>query len=943
MPPPDHSFPSAPLSPAISQKAKSGSEETPLMKQYHTLKAKHPNDLLLFHLGDFYELFAADAQKAAPILDVALTHRQDVPMCGVPVHAVDGYIAKLLKAGLRVAIADQIEDPATAKGLVKRDVVRVMTAGTVQEDSLLQAKRSNYLASLYGDGNRLGLAALDCSTGEFIATELSAMPLSAVRDEIRRLGPSEIVFPARPENQALRELLVKEGVAIAERPQFDFAPTLAEERLKSLFGTSSLRGFGLDGRPLALVAAGALIRYLDETQCGRPFVAKALRTYSCDDFLLMDVHTLTHLELQKESAPGEPPRTLLDILDRTLSSMGARLLRRWVVTPLKNVATIQDRLTQVDFFVQQKETRRHLRAALQGWPDTERILARITAKTILPRDLANLGQALRRIARLKLHLKTAYHDLTGLGAACPPALDALLQNFPEEPALAARLEAALVEAPPHNLRDGGVILEGFNAELDEVRRWIHDGKARLLELEQRERQATGISSLKVGFNNIFGYFLEVTRAHLTRVPAHYIRKQTMANAERYITPELKEFEGKILGAQDRAQRLELALVQGLCEEILAHSPAIQAISQAVAELDVFLSLADVAEHQRYCKPVVEDSDRLVIRDGRHPVLDQVLPSGTLVANDVTLDGNKKQIMILTGPNMSGKSTYLRQTALIVILAQIGSFVPAAEATIGVVDRLFTRIGASDRLAEGESTFMVEMVETAHILNHATPRSLIILDEVGRGTSTYDGISIAWACIEYLNGAPGSMLQAPGKPVRLEPGAWSGPKVLFATHYFELTDLADQLPGVFNAHVAAREWGENVVFLHKVEPGPADRAYGIHVAKLAGVPASVLERARVLLHRLEQHAAPVTVHSKPSDELPFEPMMSPADQAALAAARAVEQSLADVEINSLTPLDALLKLAALKKLTSSPPASGRGSQGGIPPMARGNDDKMEKPE
>jgi DNA mismatch repair protein MutS len=875
---------------------------TPLMQQYHSLKARHPTELLFFHLGDFYELFDADAIKAAPILEVALTHRQEVAMCGVPVHAVDGYIAKLLKAGLRVAIADQMEDPAAAKGLVKRDVVRVITAGTIQEDALLQAKKTNFLASLCREGDRVGLAALDCSTGEFVATEISATPEGGVRDEVRRLGPSEVLLASRPENQPLKDALIKDGIAVTERPLIEFSEALAEERLRTLFGTASLRGFGLDKKPQALAAAGALVRYLDETQCGRPFALKPLRTYSSDDFLLMDRHTLAHLELQAESAPGEPPRTLLDILDRTQSSMGARLLRRWLVAPLRDVAAIQDRQRKVEFFLTQKETRRHLRAALQGWPDTERILSRLTAKTLLPRDVANLGQALRRVARLKLHLQSAYKEVTALGAACPPALAGFLQHLPEEPALAARLESAVVEAPPHSLRDGGVLRDGFNAELDEVRRWIHEGKTRLLELEQRERQATGISSLKVGFNNIFGYFLEVTRAHLTRVPAHYIRKQTMANAERYITPELKEFESKVLGAQDRALRLETALVQSLCQEILDRSARIQEISEAVAQLDVFLSLAEVAEHHRYSRPVIEDSDRLSIRDGRHPVLDEVLPAGTLVANDLDLNGRERQIMILTGPNMSGKSTYLRQTALIVILAQMGSFVPAAEATVGVVDHIFTRIGASDRLAEGESTFMVEMVETAQILNHATPRSLVILDEVGRGTSTYDGISIAWACIEYLHRG----------------GTGSGPKVLFATHYFELTDLADQLAGVYNAHVTAREWGDHVVFLHKVELGPADRAYGIHVAKLAGVPAPVLERARVLLRQLEQHAAPVTLQPEPNPELPLGLALSAQEAAELASARGLQQALADTEINSLTPLDALLKLADLKKRFQAQP-------------------------
>ena len=885
---------------------------TPLMQQYHTLKSRHPGELLLFHLGDFYELFGDDARKAAPILEVALTHRQDVPMCGVPQHAVENYIAKLLKAGLRVAIADQMEDPSAAKGLVQRDVVRVITPGTIQEDALLNAKRSNFLVSLSLDAKRAGLAAMECSTGEFIATEMDLEPASRWLDEIKRLAPSEVVLAASAPNTLLKEQLQKLGIAVAELPAIDFSFAVAEERLKKIFEAASLRGYGLEDKPLALASAGALVRYLDITQCGRPYALQPLRTYSLDDYLLMDVHTLTHLELQKESAAAHGPKTLLDVIDQTLTSMGGRLFRRWLVTPLKNVAAIQERLRQVEFFVEHKDVRRSLRAALQGWPDTERILSRLTSRTLAPRDLASLGQALRRIPTLKAH-----------GQA----------NFPEEPELAALLEKALVDSPPHVLRDGGVLREGYNVELDEVRGWIHDGKTRILDLEQRERQASGISSLKIGFNNIFGYFLEITRTHLARVPEHYIRKQTMANAERYITPELKDFETKILGAQERALRLETALAEKLRDQVLARSAQIQVISQAVAELDVFLSLAETADRHRYAKPVVEDSDVLTIREGRHPVLDEVLPSGILVANDLALNGKDKQIMILTGPNMSGKSTYLRQTALIVILAQMGSYVPAAEARIGVVDHLFTRIGASDRLAEGESTFMVEMVETAHILNHATPRSLIILDEVGRGTSTYDGISIAWACVEYLHRAP-----------KL------GPKVLFATHYFELTELAEKLPGVHNAHVTAREWNDQVVFLHKVEPGPADRAYGIHVAKLAGVPARVLERAKDLLHGFEtknqnlQTPSPVRSMGEGKGEgslLGDVPSSQPSPilRTGEGETQGVLQELDDLEINSLTPLEALLKLADLKKRlqsSSSPADVSGGSKSGFPLTTRGND-------
>ena len=806
---------------------------TPLMQQYHDLKARHPTEILLFRLGDFYETFDEDARRAAPILEIALTQRQGTPMCGVPAHSIDPYVAKLLKAGLRVAIADQLEDPAFAKGLVKRNVVRVMTAGTLQEDTLLPAKRCNYLAALSQDASGIGLAALECSTGEFIATEMTG-PDAATRawDELVRLAPSEVVLSATSENGDWRKRLKESGIAVADLPMTDFIGALAEERLKTLFGTASLRGFGLENKPHALSAAGAVARYLENTQCGRPTPVRALRTYEIDDFLQMDANTLDHLDLlPRGTSYSNRARSLLDVIDQTLTPMGARLLRRWMIRPLRQMEMIRARQDRVEFFVEGREGRRLLRAALQGWPDLERILTRLSTGTAGPRDYAALGLGLRRLPKIKALVLELADQNTRLGRTLSQAVSEFLTHLPEENDMAELLERAIVEGPPATLKDGGVIREGYDSELDEVRSWIHEGKSRLLELEKQEREQTGIPSLKVGFNNIFGYFIEVTKANLSKVPMHYIRKQTTAGGERYITPELKEFETRILGAEERAVRLENVLLASVREEILKKSSALQDIAQTVAEVDVYANFAEVAERRRYTKPVVDESDVLMIREGRHPVLEEVLASGTLVSNDLDLNSSGKAVVILTGPNMSGKSTYLRQTALISILAQMGSYVPAAQARIGVLDQLFTRIGASDRLTDGESTFMVEMVETARILNHATPRSLVILDEVGRGTSTYDGISIAWSCLEYLRE--------------------KGPKVLFATHYFEITQLADILPGVVNAHVTARDWGDHVVFLYKVEPGPADRSFGIHVAKLAGVPKSVLERAKDILTKLEK--------------------------------------------------------------------------------------------
>jgi DNA mismatch repair protein MutS len=794
---------------------------------------------------------------------------------------------------LRVAIAEQLEDPkqtAAAKTIVRRDVVRVMTAGTLQEDALLPARRCNYLCAVFVTPQGAGLAAIECSTGEFLATEIGASaPPTALWDEITRLAPSEVIVEVSDHSAPLKERLEKNGFPVAQLPSVDFAAAMAEERLKKTLGVASLRGFGLEGKPWALSAAGAALRYLDATQCGRPTTIQPLHTYRLEDTLQLDAATLDHLDLVgSASAASSSPRTLLDILDQTLTCMGGRLLRRWLVAPLRKVETIRERQAFVEFFSEGKEGRRQLRAPLQGCPDFERILARLTAGALAPRDLTGLGQGLKRVGRVRSQLAQAHEQATALGAELHPALARFLTHFPEDRALSELLAHALVEAPPTTLKDGGLVREGYNRELDEIRSWIQNGKTRLLELEKSEREKTGIGSLKVGFNNIFGYFIEVTKTHLSRVPEHYIRKQTTANGERYVTPELKEFETQILGAEERTLRVETALVQELREKILARAALLRQIAQAVSELDVYLSLAEAADRYRYVKPLVEDSDALVIRAGWHAVLDAVLPPGTLVANDVDLNGSDKKIVILTGPNMSGKSTYLRQTALIVIMAQVGSFVPAAEARVGVVDHLFTRIGASDRLADGESTFMVEMVETARILNHATPRSLVILDEVGRGTSTYDGISIAWACLEHL--------------------ARISPKVLFATHYFELTQIAQQLPGVRNAHVTAKEWEDEVIFLHKVEDGPADRAYGIHVARLAGVPKEVVQRAAALLKKFEARTPAERALAENQQTLLFD---APAKRDG-ENDRLLAEALQRIELNQMTPLQAMLMLHEWKE-------------------------------
>lgn len=845
------------------------------MQQYHELKQRHPRELLFFRLGDFYELFGDDARKAAPLLEVALTQRQDVPMCGVPAHALDPYLAKLLKAGERVAIADQLEEPAAGKGLVRRDVVRVITPGSVQEDSLLSAKQHNFLVALCPQDAGTGLAAIDYSTGEFLCTELSSREAARLWDELARLAPSEIVVPDEDGGQRLRADLSGKGYAVTDLQASDFSPQIAHERLKKTLNVASLRGFGVEDLTVALCAAGAATAYLERTQCGRGLSLKALRSYSVQDQLQMDASTVDHLDLLPVPAHGRPRRSLLEVLDRTCTPMGGRLLRRRLLSPLRRVDVIQDRLQQVTFFVEQPFARDGVRRRLEGWPDMERILVRLASGNASPRDLAHLGKALARWPALQTDLRAHGRNATRLrDAAC--GVEPFLQDYPELDPLSRQLAAALVEAPPPHIKEGGAIRDGFHTELDELRGWIREGKQRLLELEQKERESTGIPSLKVAFNSVFGYYIEVTKTHLTKVPAHYHRKQTTANGERYITPELKEFENRILGAEERAIRLEATLLEQLRERVVQDTAPLRAMAERLAELDVTQSLAQVANDRRFRRPVVDDSTALVIRDGRHPILDDVLPAGTLVPNDLDLDGRARQILILTGPNMSGKSTYLRQTALIAILAQMGSYVPAEEARVGVLDHVFTRIGASDRLSEGESTFMVEMVETARILNHATPRSLVILDEVGRGTSTYDGMAIAAACLEYLHG---------------------GAKVLFATHFFELTAMAERLPGLLNAHVSAREWNDTVVFLHKVEPGPADRAYGVHVARLAGIPAPVVERARVLLEEFERRQAPPPPTSQPSlFDGPNDTLM-----------RDFHRTLIKTDLENMTPVEALVFL------------------------------------
>ncbi|MBI2915601.1 MAG: DNA mismatch repair protein MutS [Elusimicrobia bacterium] len=794
---------------------------TPLMAQYENLKSRHANEILLFRLGDFYEIFGEDAKTAAPILEVALTQRQGVPMCGVPYHALERYIPKLLKRSFRVAVAEQLEDPSTAKGIVKRDIVRVISSGTILEENLLQEKSNNFLVAVAFSENILtaGLAALDISTGQFTASEVHlGADFSALANEISRLNAAEILLNRQvPQIQPLWN-----GIPLQEIS--DTRAATVETEALQLDDPSEWKKF-----PLALQAAKMVTAYV---RAMTPECVPSLRPPQLShltEVMALDKETIENLEILKNSYDGTSARSLLQFLDSTVTPMGGRLLKSWLIRPLLRLEQIQDRLKKVEFFREESGLRKACREHLKGCSDLERLATRIRSQRASPRDLIGLKLSLIRIQNIR-------QILAEKGAETDPQIKSFASRLRPEPELVALLQNAIVEEPPVLLENGNVIRAGYDPVLDEKRKAAREGKFWLQELESKEREKTGIPTFKVGYTSVFGYYFEVTKPHLSKVPPHWHRKQTLINSERFVNEELKKLEETILGAEEQSLRMEKSLFQNLVSTLRDQMDSIQKNAQVMAELDCLLSFAEVAEKQSLCKPQMDPSDVLQIREGWHPVVKESLPSGSFVPNDTHLNSSDHQIIILTGPNMSGKSTYLRQTALIVLMAQSGSFVPAKEAKIGVADRIFTRIGSGDRLAQGESTFMVEMRETSKILKSATAKSLIILDEVGRGTSTYDGLSIAWSVIEYLTG--------------------KSSKVLFATHYFELTHLAAQFEKIKNYHVEAKEWQETVLFLHKIEPGPADRSYGIHVAQLAGLPSSVIQRAKKILQRLEQEHSSV---------------------------------------------------------------------------------------
>ncbi|MFA6093070.1 MAG: DNA mismatch repair protein MutS [Elusimicrobiota bacterium] len=870
-------------------------EETPLWRQYRALKAAYPHALLLFRLGDFYELFENDARSASPVLGIVLTQRQGLPMCGIPHHSSSQYIAKLLKAGFKIAIADQVEEPSQAKGLVKRAVTRLITPGTLVEDEYLDSRATNYLVALEIDTCGWGLACVEASTGEFWATQvLNDQGHLQLYSLLAKLDPAEVLTDAKTaEDLRLRH-------ALGPRPSLTFWD-------RPFPSPEEVRGLGTDvdiwkNRHLALRAALKARRYVADTQSHlRDVLVPVYRESAAE--MQLDDSSIRALELVC-SGEGDRRNSLWGTLDRARTSMGSRLLRRWILHPCTDLQEIERRLNCVEELLDKSETRRSLGAALSQMSDLERIINRMATRSASPRDLAALRDSLRQAE----HLQAEFKDCAFCSGIATLA-QALLDVAAPIAQVRALLERGVADRPPARISDGNLIREGFDATLDELRAVRSDSRKFLAELEERERRDTGINSLKAGYNSVFGYFLEVTKAHQDKVPQRYTRKQTLANAERYITPELKELEVKILGAEERCLRLEAELFERLRSGVLDHGKSVHSFAQLCAQLDVLCSLAEVAAVGGWTKPKVDLSHNLEIEDGRHPVVEALLPSGTFVPNSVKLDGNDAQALVITGPNMGGKSVYLRQNALIPILAQIGSFVPAKSARIGIVDKVLTRIGARDLLARGESTFMVEMRETAHILRSATLRSLILLDEIGRGTSTYDGISIAWAVLETLNKAGAAAAERSGgpKPPR-------GPRTLFATHYFELTELAQLLPGIVNANVEAREWTNaegrtEVVFLHKISHGPADRSFGIHVAELAGLPPACIARARELLQGFENENRT----SAPSSSSPAAQKEDSGELCLpIFEEHPVLHELRLLNPNDLTPLEALNALWELKR-------------------------------
>ncbi len=851
---------------------------TPIRQQYLRIKRQYPQSIVFFRLGDFYETFDEDARIAARELEIVLTSRgmgkgNSIPMAGIPYHAVDNYLARLITRGYKVAICEQMTRPGDTRGIVQREVVRLVTPGTVVEPGLLSSKVNNYLVSLVIEGTETGLAYADITTGEFAVTRTS---LSRVASELERLKPSEILV-AKDTDLAVLKL----ATPVTRLDKYDFDLELSTQNLKDHFGVATLDGFGCGELPLAVRAAGSLIQYLKETQKGSLAQLGGLVTYSTASYMALDAQTQTNLELFAGSygqSTGKPGNSLLAVVDLTHTPMGGRVLRKMLGQPLLDIDEITRRLDAVQLFFEDSLIRSEVIQLLTDMTDLERLVNRVVGRIASPREVVALKRGLAVIPMLKERL--------------PPNFPVwLAERLKAQAEVTDLIERALVEQPPPVLAEGGVIRPGFSAELDELRVTSTSSKQYLANLEQRERERTGIKNLKVGYNHVFGYYLEVSNSNLGQVPQDYIRKQTLINGERFFTPELKEYEVQILHAQERIAAMESEVFQQICFQIAASADSILEVAGTLANIDVFSSLAEIAVRNNYVRPGLDLEDAIVIKEGRHPVVERNLLENNFVPNDTLIANADTQVIVLTGPNMSGKSTYLRQVALIVLMAQIGSFVPATSAQIGLVDRIFTRIGAGEDLAAGKSTFMVEMTETANILNNATSRSLIILDEIGRGTSTYDGLAIARAVVEYIHNHP-----------RL------GAKTLFATHYHELVELAEILPRVKNFNVAVSEEGGEIVFLRKILPGGVDKSYGVHVAKLAGLPRPVIQRAQEVLMDLEGNETKRGTRkfrSLRGDRPIIQMTLFDAQPALL-------EELAKLDIDAISPLEALNKLYELQR-------------------------------
>ena len=863
-------------------------QQTPLMTQYFKIKQQHPDTILLFRVGDFFETFEEDAKIASKVLGITLTKRsngaaEDVPLAGFPHHAIDAYLPKLVRAGYRVAVCEQMENPKFAKGIVKREVIEVVTPGVTLSDKLLDHKKNNYVVAVFIKDDIAGLSFSDISTGEFYVYESKVEQLS---EQIQLINPSEILYQKRDKDLLVKIISkINPEIRLTKIEDWIFNFDYTNELLLNHFKTVTLKGFGIEQLENGIVAAGIVLHYLQETQRVNLSHLNKISVYNPSDYMILDYSTKRNLEIITSMQEGTREGSLISILDKTQTAMGGRLLKKWISAPLRDVNAIQQRLNAVENLTNEKLLRKELINHLKEIGDLERLISKVCTGRANPREIVAVKTSLRKIPEVK-ELLNKFSDNT---------LKKIGESLKDLKQLAEKISEAIIDSPPASLTEGGIIKSGFSPELDELREIAFHGKEWITNLQQKERERTGIPSLKVGFNNVFGYYIDISNAHKSKVPENYIRKQTLVNSERYITPELKTFEEKILNAEEKIGELEYQLFNEIRNLVALEAEAIQTNARMIAMLDVFLSFAECAEDYNYVKPEVNDEDEIEILQGRHPVVERILsPGEKFTPNDCKLNNTDQQIILLTGPNMAGKSVYLRQVGLIVLLAQIGSFVPASKAKIGIVDRIFTRVGASDNITAGESTFLVEMQEAANILNNATSKSLVLLDEIGRGTSTFDGISIAWAITEYLHENPSVAA-----------------KTLFATHYHELNEMAELFPRIKNYKVEVREYDDKVIFLHRVNPGKADHSYGIQVAMMAGLPVFVTNRAKEILNNLEsKELTPYEVKKERLKKLKSETD----NQISLFEFKDDElrTEIKNLELDTLTPIEALNKLNELKR-------------------------------